>query len=354
MKVVVRGSRYDVYSGEDVSTFDELPVGTYYAEKYLETPYLKKTKNAETSERVYGDVHEKALHVLRAFEASNRSLGVILSGEKGLGKSLFGRLLCSEARGHGYPTVMVSGFFTGLPEFLDSIEQECVVFFDEFDKTFDQDIDTPENTPDAQANMLSLFDGTFHGKKLFVVTCNDVNDLSEYFVNRTGRFHYNFRFVYPTEAETRAYLLDNLERRDDVDEITKFSRKTPLSYDSLRSVCFEMNLTGASFHDALDVLNVLNFQKHGYDLKLYFSRDGQDCVRLGYDEFDVLVNGNTSVDFLDVTRYVPVTFNPYYAEYDEATSSFVIDGKDVRVTDRDGNVVVKKLVFKRNENTYKF
>lgn len=41
------------------------------------------------------------------------------------------------------------------------------ILFDEFDKTFQSNDDQ-----DDQAALLSLFDGTAGGKKLFLVTCN--------------------------------------------------------------------------------------------------------------------------------------------------------------------------------------
>ena len=40
--------------------------------------------------------------------------------------------------------------------------------------------------------MLSLFDGLDNGKKLFVITCNEVERLNAYLLNRPGRFHYHF------------------------------------------------------------------------------------------------------------------------------------------------------------------
>ena len=50
-----------------------------------------------TEAKIYGVHTEKVFKVLNSFEKVNRSLGVILSGDKGIGKSLFAKLLAIEA-----------------------------------------------------------------------------------------------------------------------------------------------------------------------------------------------------------------------------------------------------------------
>lgn len=61
----------------------------------------------------------------------------------------------------------------GISNFLSSIEQEVVIIFDEFEKTFARNDDG-----DPQVELLSLFDGVDDGKKLFVITCNDTKRLT--------------------------------------------------------------------------------------------------------------------------------------------------------------------------------
>lgn len=60
----------------------------------------------------------------------------------------------------GYPVLIADEAYRGIAHFIEKIEQECVVLFDEFDKTFKSN---KEN--DEQAKLLSLFDGTAGGKK---------------------------------------------------------------------------------------------------------------------------------------------------------------------------------------------
>ena len=85
-------------------------------------------------------------------------LGVILSGDKGIGKSLFSKMLGIKAKESGIPVILVDEYIPGIANFLDDIEQTVMVLFDEYDKTFD------EKKYNCQAEMLSLFDGMSAGK----------------------------------------------------------------------------------------------------------------------------------------------------------------------------------------------
>ena len=308
--------------------------------------FLKKTADFEVNEAVYDDLGTKASRVLKTFFMSPRNVGVILSGEKGLGKSFFGRLLCSETRKGGIPTVVVPGFYIGLPEFLNSIRQEVVVFFDEFDKTFDQEIDTPENTPDIQSAMLGLFDGTSYGKKLFVVTCNDLSGLSDMFVNRPGRFHYHFKFSYPKEDAVREYLKGRSMDASFVEDTVRFSRLVPLSYDSLRAICFEAKANGETFEKTIEALNVLPMNPLSYYATMYYESNGMKrsssrVLNLTPDD-----DSDTYVEFDCVgDSFFRVCFKFSNVEYDEKESCFYVKPTMVVNGTTDCDIVLDKLTF---------
>ena len=69
--------------------------------------FLKVRPDLVVKEPVYGVHPEKAEKVLRSFKVFQRNLGVILSGDKGIGKSLFARLLSAKAVEAGYPVIIV-------------------------------------------------------------------------------------------------------------------------------------------------------------------------------------------------------------------------------------------------------
>lgn len=271
MKVINVGKQYEIYE-DSLRTFDRLPAGFYEVEfNQFKGFYLSKHQDIAVTEKIYGKHLAKVDKVMRAFTNTHRNLGVILSGKKGIGKSVFAKLLSIKATEFGFPVVLVNRFTPGIASYIESIEQECVVMFDEYDKTFG-DVEKAEGQAGAQAEMLSLFDGMAQGKKLFVITCNELHRLSEYLVNRPGRFHYHIRFESPSEEEIREYLSDNLDVTylKEIDKVVAFSKKVDLNYDCLRAIAFELN-TGEPFETAITDMNIINTDGICYNIFLNFA-----------------------------------------------------------------------------------
>ncbi|MBR2335345.1 MAG: AAA family ATPase [Clostridia bacterium] len=278
MKIIKSGDTYNFYD-DSIKMYDKLPPGAYtveYDEK-SNSCYLCDHAEIAVTEKLYGVQDEKIEKVLDAFGEFERSLGVLLSGDKGIGKTMFAKKLCQRACEGGMPVILVEDDYPQLVRFLEKIDQECVVLFDEFEKTFyackngyyDDDDEEWEET--RQAGLLGLFDGTSGGKKLFVVTCNDLERLDQYLINRPGRFHYHFVFEYPTEAEIEEYLTDKIKEkyRSEIPKVISFSKRVPLNYDCLRAIVFEINRR-AKFEDIISDLNILNIEKLEYDVTLHF------------------------------------------------------------------------------------
>ena len=278
MKVIQNGFKFNIYD-DDVQTHDQLPAQAYIVQfNPMAGPSLRKYSDIEVNEKVYG-IHEiKAEKVLRSFGMVERNLGVILSGDKGIGKSLFSKVLAMKAIESGLPLIVVNSYFPGISEFLNEIKQEVMILFDEFDKTFSN---IGDGEAGAQAEMLTLFDGIAQGKKLFCVTCNDLHRLSTFLVNRPGRFHYHFRFEYPTAEEIHEYLADKLMLDEktaaiETNKVVHFAQRTKLNFDCLRAIAFELNL-GLPFEEAIKDLNILQTGGDRFNLKLKLG-DGRTLV----------------------------------------------------------------------------
>ena len=93
MRVIRIGERYSI-STDEVETYDLLPVKTYVVmHNDKDGFYLTAHTNIEVREKIYGVHNAKLTKVMAAFDSFERNLGVILSGEKGIGKSLFAKML---------------------------------------------------------------------------------------------------------------------------------------------------------------------------------------------------------------------------------------------------------------------
>ena len=264
MNIVNSGNRYQVY-GEDVMTYKALPV-TYYNvdfHKMMGFYLTTRTDLAVTEPKIYGTLESKVSKTLRSYAQINRNFGVLLSGQKGIGKSLFVRMLAQHAIENNLPVLIVSEAIHGIADFIASIEQDCVIVFDEFEKTF---AETDDWNP--QDEMLSLFDGIDGGHKLFVVTCNDVSKLSPYMINRPGRFHYHFTIGAPTQDEVREYLTDNVssEYASSIDDLVNLAGTIDMPYDYLRAIAFELN-QGYPLKEVMSDLNITRANKLRFDLK---------------------------------------------------------------------------------------
>lgn len=268
MNVVHSGDTYQIY-GDTLKTYDKLPVGTYEVNFSKFTGFYLSAHNdlVVTEEKIYGSSPEKVEKVLRSFQAVDRNFGVILSGKKGIGKSLFARQLAIRAKDYGLPLIIVDCYIPGIANFISSIEQEVIVLFDEFEKTFgDQEDCKP------QEDMLSLFDGIDGGKKLFIITCNEVYKLNSYLLNRPGRFHYHFILGNPNPDEIREYMEDKLDPQYHhlIKKIINFSMSVDLTYDILRAIAFELNM-GYSFEETLMDLNISKESTPAYNINVFFA-----------------------------------------------------------------------------------
>lgn len=268
MNVVHSGNTFQIY-GDSLKTYEQLPSGTYEIGFSKFSGFFLTAHNDLTvnEDKVYGCTEQKVQKVLHSFSKVDRNFGVILSGRKGIGKSLFARLLAVHAKEIGTPLILVTAYYPGVANFLASIEQEVIVLFDEFEKTFaSKDNDAP------QEELLPMFDGLDGGKKLFVVTCNEVHKLNSYLLNRPGRFHYHFILTNPNPDEIREYLTDKLQEQYHplIKKVVSFSAHADLTYDILRAIAFELN-NGYSFEETLADLNISKESTPRFDVTAEFA-----------------------------------------------------------------------------------
>ena len=206
------------------------------------------------------------------------------------------------------------------------------LLFDEFDKTFSGGSDDGGNSP--QASLLSMLDGVSCGKKLYVITCNNVFALNDFFINRPGRFHYHFRFGYPDAQGVREYLQDKLsqDKWEQIGKVVQFASAIPLNYDCLRAIVYELR-EGEPFEEAIQDLNILNVNQNEYEVTAHFA-DGQEFTRLAtlnmFSKKDrverlSLINSSDSE-----RRDIIAEFDLSKLKYDEINKYYSISGSNIK------------------------
>lgn len=325
MRAIQTGNIFRIHDNS-MKTYDALPAGSYLVNfSQREGFYLSIYQDIKINERIYGVHEEKVDLVLHSFERFERNLGVILSGDRGIGKSLFAKLLAVKAMKQGFPLIVVNTYYPGIAEYLTQIEQEVMVLFDEFDKVFP---DKNVNGFSAQTEMLTLFDGISQGKKLFVITCNETGKLNDYLTNRPGRFHYHFRFDYPRDEEIERYLRDNVDPvyANEIKNVINFSHKVNLNFDCLRAIAFELNL-GRKFKDAIKDLNIIYSGHNFYSVTVHLSNG--EIYTKNY-RLDMFSSKNEIIFFNDKEgeELFIISFNPDNVEYSSEFKCQILRGEN--------------------------
>ena len=233
----------------DIQTY--LPVGNYTVkfDQMAGSFFLEIVDSFPQVPKLYGDTTRNADRILRTFLDRPNSTGVMLNGEKGSGKTLLAKTLSIEAAKMDIPTIIINAAWTGdvFNKFLQDIEQPCVIMFDEFEKVY--------NNEDQEA-ALTLLDGVFPSRKLFVITCNDKWRVNEHMRNRPGRIYYMLDFKGLAPEFIIEYCQDNLNNKHHIEKIVEISALfEQFNFDMLKALIEEMNRYNESPQDALKMLN---------------------------------------------------------------------------------------------------
>jgi hypothetical protein len=248
---IKNGTSYRPTDEANVNIHTTLPVGNYiikqdmFGNMFFDTvdPFVVNFKR-------YGNNPRHTRRILDTFNRRDVSTGVMLAGEKGSGKSLLAKTVSIEAADTGVPTIIINSSWRGdkFNTLIQSVEQPAVILFDEFEKVYDGN---------EQEEILTLLDGVFPTKKLFIFTCNDKWRVNVNMRNRPGRIFYMLDFDGLDETFVREYCTDNLHAIEHISTICRIIRMFhKFNFDMLKALVEEMNRYGEPPQVALEMLNV--------------------------------------------------------------------------------------------------
>lgn len=244
------GNTFKVSSQEALDLHEVLPPNNYIVRRDAFGEYfLEQIASFDISCKLYGDIVKKSDRIIRTFTDRDGSTGVMLSGEKGSGKTLLGKYICFTAAKMNIPTIMVNASWhgDGFNSFIQSINQTCIVLFDEFEKVY---------SAEEQEHILTLLDGVFPSKKLFLLTCNDKFRVNIHMRNRPGRIYYLLDFKGLEPDFIREYCEDVLIAKKYIDSICRIaSLFDQFNFDMLKALVEEMNRYDESPQEVLKMLN---------------------------------------------------------------------------------------------------
>jgi hypothetical protein len=245
------GNTYRIARKEALDITEHLPGGNYTVNKDEMTGqlYLEKIDSFNLPKKIYGDCLRHTDRIVKTFMDRGNATGVMMTGEKGAGKTLLTKNVCVKLSELDIPTLVINAPWCGdkFNNFIQSIEQPCAILFDEFEKVYDRD---------DQEKILTLLDGVFPSKKLFLLTSNDKWRVDFHMRNRPGRIFYMLDFKGVDAGFIREYCQDNLDAKDHIERIVNISTMfREFNFDMLKALVEEMNRYGETPQQALSMLN---------------------------------------------------------------------------------------------------
>lgn len=245
-----RGNSFQVSSDQQFDSHKTLPTACYMIKQdQFGNYFFEIIPSFELPGKIYGDTGNQSTRIVNTFLDRPASTGVLLAGEKGSGKTLLAKQLSVECASRGIPTIIINAPWCGegFNQLIQNIQQPCMILIDEFEKVYDDE---------QQKTMLTLLDGTFPSKKLFVLTVNDKFGVNNHMKNRPGRIFYFLEYSGITEDFVREYAMDNLIDKTHVDGLARLANLFGVfNFDMLKAVVEEMNRYGESPKDAIKMLN---------------------------------------------------------------------------------------------------
>ena len=245
------GATFRVATKESMDLHEKLPAGNYVVKMDpMENFYLEHIEDFTSPSKMYGDTVRHTQRIIDTFWQRDKSTGVALVGEKGSGKTLLSKNISIELAKVGVPTIVINTPWHGdkFNTLIQSIEQPCIVLFDEFEKVYDRE---------QQEHMLTLLDGIYSSKKLFVLTCNDKWRVDSHMQNRPGRIFYLLTFKGLEANFIREYCNDNLNNKTHIETIVNVSSIfASFNFDMMKAMVEEMNRYDESPQKSLEMLNV--------------------------------------------------------------------------------------------------
>ena len=323
-----QGDSFHVSSHEEMELSDRLPVGNYIVQENPRTRelYLTQVSGFDLPKRLYGDLSAKANRILSTYKDRDQSTGVLLAGAKGSGKTLLAKLISVRGASLGMPTIVVNRPLFGdlFGRLLQMITQPCIVLFDEFEKVFQAYDDEHGIHHEPQQQILTLLDGVFPSKKLFLLTCNEKKEVDGHMLNRPGRLYYLMEFAGISAEFIAEYCSDRLKNPAFLSQIQRIASVfLEFNFDMLQALVEESNRYDEEPFSLIEMLNVKP-SRDDQRFTLALKKDGKE-VNSDDDNW----NGDPFTDTIypshqDSNRWVRLNFGPSdLAEYDVQIGRFV-------------------------------
>ncbi|NJO62632.1 MAG: AAA family ATPase [Richelia sp. RM2_1_2] len=259
--------------------------------------WLEDADDFTIPDKIYDVNNEMRKFIRLSYLKENSNLGILLTGNKGQGKSMTAKQICMEMN---LPVIIIGSpipRFIDFIEFLNKIKQNYVLFVDEFEKLFKErpshnggDKDSEDHT---QESFLSFMDGslTNTNKIVFLLTTNE--PVNSYFINRPSRIKFLYEYNELSEELFDAIVDDLLENKDYKEDLENNISLVNINIDLLISIVKDINLYKKPFSEFAKYYNYV-FESYRYEVSV--TRKG------GKESFDSFFTTDKKINYN--TRYI--------------------------------------------------
>ena len=283
----------DIYSiGNVTGNYDKLPIGTYRLRFNQMTSefYLVKIEDFKLPSKLYGDF-SICDRIINTFNNTEKNLGVLLTGEKGSGKTITAKKICLNAN---KPVIIIDECFDQIEliTFLaDPSIESCVILIDEYEKVYCRGCNS--------TIILQLLDSASNSHHLFILTCNQTSDVSSYLLNRPSRIFYRKEYdSIPDDVITEIIeceLVNKSFTKEFMEVLNKFNVVT---YDIIMSLLREVNLYNES---PLSCAKLMNFVPETVYVDVMQMFEDGTSINATYDS--CMNTDDTKFEVKDYTKY---------------------------------------------------
>lgn len=294
MKLLNQNGKYRIISEFEI--VEKLPANYFQLDwDDLGNIFLTESNKLMLPEKIYDFSSQNRKLIINSFLMGNKNMGVLLSGEKGTGKSIDAKLFCEEIDA---PKILITKPIPkkiDFVQFLNNIKQSYVLFVDEFEKSFKiNEFEDEEQSVHEQNSFLQLLDGLNNEFKKFFLFAANLR-VSEYLINRPSRIKYLIRYKGIKEENAIFVINELLHDKSLTEDLLKNLDLHSLTIDILVSIIGEININKTPYSSFKDIFN---YSSHESSFIIYQKRNETD-------DYTIIENQEIEINHL-ANRYLEI------------------------------------------------